>query len=677
MSNMSFDDPETWSLFKEGRTKGVFQLESNLGRSWSKKLAPANLEELSALIALIRPGCVSGGASILCRSTKGKLLLKTLRDIHSIGTQAIGSIISYDKDKDKFVDNVVLDVIFRGHKEVFKVIAIDLTSPKQIRFDKLKCTSDHKLLTPTGWVELQNLNVGDRIASVIDRKLGIISWAEYYGCSSCGDMDTYDISMKAPHHNFIADDMVVHNCLQAVTDGKSMTQHYVDRKHNRDEITYLHDSLKDILDKTQGVIVYQEQAMLIAQKLAGFNSQESDVLRKAIGKKDADLMSETGTKFIEGCKKTGIVNEDVAKEIFSWIAKSARYLFNKSHSVSYAVNSYMSAWYKAKHTREFFLSYLYHSSEKLDPHQEVAELVSEAKLFNIEVKTPNIVKFGSKFNIDKDIIYFGLKDVKSLTGKTGDSVIEAINKLEEGLKKPAKEWSWMDILICLGAEVNSIAFKTLASIGFFTTLNTKITRNKAVYEYEIFKALKEPEKTWISENYKEKGWTTLIDCFTDLIEFKKLKKGVIAAGRVQFIENEKTLLANPPYDLTDDPAWIIDQEIKFLGCPISLAKIETSDTSSANTSCKDLANGKTGDKLCVAANINRLVTIKVKNGKSAGKLMSFLTIEDETCSIDNAVIFPESREKYEMTLYEGNNLLFCGSTSKKDGSFIIDKIFEI
>ena len=136
MSEMSLDDQRTWDLFKEGRTKGVFQLESNLGRSWSKKLAPNNIEELSALIALIRPGC-----------------------------------------------------------------------------------------------------------------------------------------------------------LKAISDDKSMTQHYVDRKNKHDEVTYLHESLKDILEPTYGFLDYQEQYMRIAQKLAGFNLQEADALRKASGKKKADLMA--------------------------------------------------------------------------------------------------------------------------------------------------------------------------------------------------------------------------------------------------------------------------------------------------------------------------------------------------------------------------------------------------
>ena len=136
------------------------------------------------------------------------------------------------------------------------------------------------------------------------------------------------------------------------------------------------------------------------------------------------------------------------------------------------------------------------------------------------------------------------------------------------------------------------------------------------------------------------------------------------------------MLNNPPYDLSDDPAWIIEQETKFLGCPVSLAKVESSDTSSANTSCVDVLNGKAGKDICIAANINRINNHKVKKGKTKGKLMSFMTIEDSTCSLDSVIIFPEAREKYQYVLYEGNNLLLCGEV-QNDNSFIVNKVHEI
>ena len=518
METLTFDynDEKTWNLFKEGRTKGVFQLESNLGRAWSKRLQPTNLEELGALIALIRPGS-----------------------------------------------------------------------------------------------------------------------------------------------------------LKAITDGKSMTQHYVDRKSGLDVIKYLHESLTDVLQSTKGVLIYQEQSMRIAQELAGFNLQEADMLRKAIGKKKADLMAKVKKDFLEGCVEQGIVNVETAEEIFGWIEKSSRYSFNKSHAICYAINSYKSAWYKANHTREFFLSYLTYANEKQDPHQEVYELVSEAKLFDIEVKLPNLNRWNDQFFTHKNNIYFGVKEVKSLTGVNGDKVIKAIREADVN-----KKLNWMDILIHLSPKINSTGFKALCSIGFFSTKNTKVTRNQALYEYLIFKNLTKAELKWVTENYKAKKWNNLKQCFTSLAPTKKEGGGTSRVDRKQIVENEIHFLENPPYDLSDSPEWIIEQEKKYLGCPISLSRVESSDTSHSNTTCKQILDGKHGKDICIVANISRYSEYKCKKGKSAGEMMAFLTLEDETCSVDNVVIFPTVRSKYKFVLEEGVNLLFCGEV-EKNGSFIINKIHEI
>lgn len=518
---MNYDDKLTWQLFAEGKTKGVFQLESNLGKSWAKKLAPTNIEELSALIAIIRPGT-----------------------------------------------------------------------------------------------------------------------------------------------------------LKAYVDGKSMTQHYVDRKHGREEVTYLHPALEEILKSTYGVLVYQEQSMRIAQKIAGFNLQEADVLRKAIGKKKADLMNEVKKSFITGAERVGLVSKDDAEQIFGWIEKSSRYAFNKSHSISYAVCSYWSAYYKAHNTKEFFLSYLYYANEKQDPHQEIYELISEAKLFDIKVKTPSLVSYHDKFNIKNSTIYFGIKDIKSLTGKTGENVIENLEKLQKDLNKKSKELTWVEILLFLSPSINSTAFKALASIGFFRGFKDNITRNKALYDYEIFKSLTKAEHSWLIDNYNKKQWNNLIDALVDLAPTKKEGGGTSKADRKQIVLNEIQLLHSPPYDLKDDPSWLIDQEVKFLGCPVSMTKVETSDTSAANTTCKDVVNGKKGKNLCIVANVQRVSDYKIKKGESKGQMMSFLTIEDDTATLDSVIVFPKIKEKYKYILYEGNNLIFCGYVNNNDSSFIIEQIHE-
>ena len=257
-----------------------------------------------------------------------------------------------------------------------------------------------------------------------------------------------------------------------------------------------------------------------------------------------------------------------------------------------------------------------------------------------------------------------------------ETLIKAIEETSEEINKSPRDFSWMDIIVYLSPKINATAFKALCSIGFFSTKATNTSRNKALYEYLIFRELTKAETNWVINNYPKKRWTNLYDCFIDLAPTKKEGGGTSKTDRSQIVSNEADFINNPPYSLEDDPAWIIEQENKFLGCPVSLSRIDAADTSIANTLCKDVLNGKTGKDLCIAANVNRVATTTVKRGKTKGRKMAFLTIEDNTCCLDSVVVFPETRDKYQYIIYEGNNLLLCGDVSK-DNSFIVNKIHEI
>ena len=200
-------------------------------------------------------------------------------------------------------------------------------------------------------------------------------------------------------------------CMEAIVDGKSLTQHYIDRKHGIDPIEYFHDALKPILSSTYGILVYQEQALLIARDIGGFNLQEADILRKAIGKKKVKLMTELRSQFITKATTKGTVTTEQAKEIFGWIEKSQRYSFNKSHSVSYAYNSYLTAYTKAHFPHEFFTSYLKNSIGKPDAYAEIEELVNNARVMDIDVKPPNIQKMNKHFTLIAKNPTFGLTEI--------------------------------------------------------------------------------------------------------------------------------------------------------------------------------------------------------------------------------------------------------------------------
>jgi DNA polymerase III alpha subunit len=350
---------------------------------------------------------------------------------------------------------------------------------------------------------------------------------------------------------------------------------------------------------------------------------------------------------------------------------------SNSHSVSYAETSYWTAYAKYKYPMEFFTSYLEYSGEKQDKKEEISELISEAKLFDIEVKICNINKFKPSFFMDRKerTIYFGLKDVKSLTGKNGDKCIEEINKLKETLKKEISELSWMDILLYLSDNIVSTSFRNLCSVGFFSSLRDSVTRTRAIYEFEIYKKLSIKEKEWVLKNYPLRKWNSLLSCLIELQPTKKEGGGTSNINRKNTIANEILLLKSPPYELdTDDPSWICSEEEKILGCPVSISKNEASGIEATST-CEEISNG-IRKKVSIVGEIEKIKfhTIK-KEGVNFDREMAFLSVKDETGVLDSVILFPDTKEEYRFSLFEGNNIFIKGES--KDGSLIVESIKDI
>lgn len=451
-------------------------------------------------------------------------------------------------------------------------------------------------------------------------------------------------------------------CLEAIRDGKSVSNHYIDKKNDTETVDYYHPSLKEPLEKSYGEMIYQEQAMEIARVVSGFNLQEADILRKAIGKKKADLMATVRTSFMEGAKKQGVVDEDTAEEIFGWIQKSQRYSFNKSHAVSYAMNAYLSAYSKAHFPRVFFASYLKFAKDKIDPQQEIKELVRNANEMDIVIHTPDIRQLNELFAIREGKIYFGLTDIKGL----GQSVFKKLLKIiEEGNIKIDK-LSWYQMLYKILANINSTATKALISCGALDYL--KKTRTEMLFEYDIFTSLtkKEREKT---EEIIESGVVPLRQILTELLTKKvNIKRQAIINSLIDTIDN-------PPYSLMDKIEWLSDSENTLLGTSITCCKLDSYNIDMTNTNCKDFKRTFKKDDIILAAEIVGVNVTKTKNGKNPGAEMAFVTGEDQYGLLDSIIMFPEVWEKYRPHVFDGNVLIFTGKKSKAKDSLIVDKCF--
>ncbi len=209
---------------------------------------------------------------------------------------------------------------------------------------------------------------------------------------------------------------------------------YINGKHGRKKVVYLHEKLKPILEKTYGVAIYQEQVMQMARALAGFTMGQADVLRKAMGKKIAKLLSEQKIKFIDGCVQNGIASE-LAETIFSFIEPFAGYGFNRSHAACYAMVAYQTAYLKANWPTEFMAALLTADQNDSD---RIAIEIDEARDMGIEVKAPDVNQSFSSFtvvtpatmsnqavdaNFDSKVIRFGLRAIKNVGQHIADLII--------------------------------------------------------------------------------------------------------------------------------------------------------------------------------------------------------------------------------------------------------------
>ena len=465
-------------------------------------------------------------------------------------------------------------------------------------------------------------------------------------------------------------------CLEAMVKGKSLTMHYIDRKHSRESEEYLHESLEPILKSTHGILVYQEQAILIATEIAGFDLQEADSLRKAIGKKKADVMAKVKKTFIEKASQKGIVTKEQAEEIFSWIEKSQRYSFNKSHSVSYAYNAYMTAYCKAHFPHEFFTAYLKNAVGKPDTFWEVNELVNNAKIMDITVMPPNIINMNEEFKLIGKCPTYGLTNIKNV----GSSVFKKMKNHIEENQINILECDWDCMLLLVAPHVNKKAFESLILAGAFDLF--KISRSKMQHQFNTIKELTKREMEWVIELKKRNGELSAAQCISMLIEESEINTGrsrpIFRTDRIPAVKDLLGTFENPGYELYDAPSWVAKVEKELLGISLTCTKVDEYDTGKSNCTCKEYIDGfNSTHGIVLAVQIDSVREWKIKKGRAKGMKMGFLTVSDTTCSLDSVTAFSEEWEKYKGLLKEGNTLLLRGSRDKNRGSFLIKRVEQL
>ena len=211
--------------------------------------------------------------------------------------------------------------------------------------------------------------------------------------------------------------------------GSGLHETYARRKHGEEAVSYDHPLLEEILDSTYGVLIYQEQIMRVAQRMGGFSLADADSLRKAMGKKNAKLMSGFEKQFLDGAAQREVPAE-VAKDIWDMMVKFAEYGFNKSHSTGYAMVTYQAAWLKAHYPAEFYAASFTHEAHDTD---KLRTLVEDARRHDIRVLPPCINRSDRRFAVVSDEqVRFGLGAIKGVGSGAAEALVELRGERKEG-----------------------------------------------------------------------------------------------------------------------------------------------------------------------------------------------------------------------------------------------------
>ncbi len=425
---------------------------------------------------------------------------------------------------------------------------------------------------------------------------------------------------------------------------------YVKFKHNPETITYKHPLLEPLLKATYGVLIYQEQVMQICQKLGGFSLGQSDIVRRAMGKKNVDEMARQKKIFIEGgvsekgdpiCGAVANgVPENIANEIFDEMAGFAKYAFNKSHAAAYAVLAYQTAYLKLYYPVEFFCSIL---NNRIDKIEELSKYLTYVKGKGIDVYPPDINKSKAYFACENGGLRFGLVGLKNVG-------LGVINLIVEEREKNGEYTSFEDFINrAVSTGINKRLVESLILAGAFDGFN--VNRRTLMTVYADF-------MDRVSAANKKKDDMQISLFGTILAEDEGLKleyPDLSEYSSKEKLSLEKTVLG-----------------IYLSGHPLSDFKTQF-DKFSFNTSVMDFYEEdeegnrtyteiKEGEHVVMGGIISEFKRLATKNGQT----MAFVKIEDIYGQIE-AIFFPKIFERNRDLLKEEEVVKIAGKLQIKDG----------
>ncbi|WP_413587568.1 DNA polymerase III subunit alpha [Bdellovibrio sp. HCB274] len=425
---------------------------------------------------------------------------------------------------------------------------------------------------------------------------------------------------------------------------------FTDRKHGKAPVEYLLDDTKEVLSETYGIMVYQEQVMGIASRIAGYSLGEADMLRRAMGKKIKEEMDQHRERFMKGAIERGH-NKERSSDLFDLMYKFADYGFNKSHAAAYSVVTLQTAWLKCHYPVEFFAALL---STELSDTEKIVKYSKDAAKRGITVKSPHVNFSEYFFGAHGEEVYFGLGGIKGV----GQNAVEAIVEARENM--PDKKFSSLDEFfnaIDL-RRVNKKVIECLIKAGAFEGFGAHRAQLMAGYQKFL-------DRAQGLQKDRELGQSSLFDLGPSTETVVKLEE-VKPWNRTATLAYEKEVLG---FYLSDHPLKGFDtlSEIfttcKVIDLPAQMPAQGSPEWEAMQAAKKDWKNRDAAKKrVIVAGLITELRELITKKGTR----MAFGKIEDLTGAVE-LVIFPDAFAKNGEMLKDERPMLIGGGLEVEEG----------
>ena len=411
---------------------------------------------------------------------------------------------------------------------------------------------------------------------------------------------------------------------------------FIARKHGQEKVTYDIPDMEEYLKDTYGITVYQEQVMLLSQKLAGFTGGQADTLRKAMGKKKKDVLDKMKPQFIEGAQKNGH-DPKICEKIWSDWEAFASYAFNKSHSTCYAYVSYQTAYLKAHYPAEFMAALL---SRNLSDIKKISFFMDECKRMGLSVLGPDVNYSKSRFSVDDEgNVRFGLAAIKGV----GEAAVQDIVECRQRDGKFKSVYDFME-RVNLQA-VNRKTLENLAVGGAFDSISDL------------------PRSAYFASDGREGTFLEALVRYGNRVQSEKanVQQSLFGGGNAEADIQKPEPLPHEPWTKLE----MLNKEREVIGIYLSAHPLDDFSViirhycHSTLGDLQDLPSMKNKD-FTVAGMVTSVTHLTTKTGKPYGRF----TIEDYNSSHE-FVLFSKDYENFRRYLYEGYYLLVRGRVQER------------